>query len=159
MKRLKAGKNFIREFTLVELLFVITIITILASLLPPALKGARDMAQRTKCANNLKQLGVATFCYIDDGDGYLPSVYSSFDPVFGNWMQKLTFYIDPERKYRMHGDSVFRCPAHNSNGFIDLWGWYLSYAANDKAFVYMDSSRKSGAKIKKGFSGYKSKKD
>lgn len=55
-----------KKFTLLELLIVIAIIGILASMLLPSLVKAKMSAKRVSCLNNLKQLGTAQMMYVSD---------------------------------------------------------------------------------------------
>lgn len=59
------------RFTLVELLIVISVITILVGMLLPALNSAREAGRMASCKNNLKQLGTITTLYLDSFDRYM----------------------------------------------------------------------------------------
>ena len=67
----RSAGNDADAFTLVELLVVITIVALLASMALPMLAGAKGRAQSVQCLGNLKQLQVAWQLYADDHDGRL----------------------------------------------------------------------------------------
>jgi prepilin-type N-terminal cleavage/methylation domain-containing protein/prepilin-type processing-associated H-X9-DG protein len=111
------------SFTLIELLVVIAIIAILAALLMPGLKGAREKAKSMECVNNLRQIAIALLQYSDDSGGILPKYWDNspiHDLAFGGdnkaaWVFRLEPYLgafrirQPSSFNEFH--PTFRCKA------------------------------------------------
>ncbi|MBN1555942.1 MAG: prepilin-type N-terminal cleavage/methylation domain-containing protein [Phycisphaerae bacterium] len=62
-----------RGFTLIELLVVIAIISLLVSILLPSLTQAKELARRTACAANLRNIALGSTLYAEEQAGRLPT--------------------------------------------------------------------------------------
>src|SRR6266568_3198604 len=131
-------------FTLIELLVVIAIMGILMGLLLPAVQKVREAAARTKCQNNLKQIGLAMHNH-QSNYGYFPPGYISGAPALDEegtgpgwgWASRLLPYLELDPLYRQIDFRVdiadpkhekvrttvlpiFLCPADNAPPLIDV---------------------------------------
>ncbi len=102
-------------FTLIELLVVISIIAVLMSIMTPALTRARQGAQKTVCLSNMRQIGIALRCYLDETGGRLPP--STCHIKDDRWQEYWLYALS-----RYSGSGVmFRCPADKSR--LEFVNW------------------------------------
>ena len=106
-------------FTLIELLIVVAIIGILATLLLPSLAKARYQSRIAVCASNLNQAGKATFIYGSNNKNQIP-------PVYDDWKPWLTYSIREGSEYNGEGKflelgysdiEILYCPQFEANSY------------------------------------------
>ena len=95
-------------FTLLELLVVVTLLTVLAALLLPALTKAKELGRLSRCKANLRQLSLATEMYVSDHGRYpyylmvlgLPTNFLSWDGALIPYTQN------------RWTDDLYKCPSY-----------------------------------------------
>jgi|GEM_PF-3134055 len=140
-----------KAFTLIEVLVVISIVSVLISILLPALSKARSAAEHISCSTNLKQVAACMFIYASDFNGYgayagdpapasnsranLEQHFPTLASASTSWTRCFIGYADHYVALRylplttnylgLEGNDVLTCPVLRSNSVV-----YSSYNGN-----------------------------
>lgn len=107
-----------KGFTLLELIVVVAVIGVLASMILPALAKGKIKSQTIRCASNMRNWAHATHLYLSDNDDHLPFFgdlstdgsktmwHGKLAPYLGRYTQEDTFYTQTE----IFRDEIRRCP-------------------------------------------------
>jgi prepilin-type N-terminal cleavage/methylation domain-containing protein len=128
-----------RAFTLVELLVVITVVSIMAALLLPALAVAQRKAGRANCLSNLKQIGVGFRLFGNDNSDKFPWAVS----VVGGGSFNSSDWTDHYRvcSNEMNTPKILVCPADKERTVAKRWD-LLDGARNISFFVGLDADER-----------------
>ena len=121
-------------FTLIELLVVIAIISILAAMLLPALKIAKNTAQKIVCKSNIRQMSSAMLMYAEENNGWSSNGDSS--KTAGNGIVYYDYLVNAKLAPKIVNGkyNIYCCPSANPPAsYYYIYG-FRSYAQSPLGF-------------------------
>jgi prepilin-type N-terminal cleavage/methylation domain-containing protein len=95
-----------RGLTLIELLVVMAVVGMVAAISIPAVFWAQEAARRTACANNFRQIGLATANYVEAFGSYPPSEITPWTVAVTPYLEQSSIYSSYDHRFDPFSDSA-----------------------------------------------------
>lgn len=122
-------------FTLVELLVVLSIIITLIALLLPAMNRARELARRTVCLSNQRQLTAAWIAYANDHKGQLVDADTSSEADWVSIGNDLASITTGQLYPYVHNTEVYYCPSDFNK--VNIRSYSINWVLNDTSGYHL----------------------
>lgn len=132
-----------KAFTLIEMLVVIAIIALLASLLVPAVSNSIARAKKTSCASNLRQLGLAFQLYAMDPSNRFNRLPAPAPSTAKPWFVSISPYLQEQASGAKDLTRIYKCPVYATlrQDIQGTTSWdQLGYGMN----IYLEGSANTG---------------
>lgn len=148
-KRAPLGDRRMRGgFTLIEILVVVSIISLLVAMLLPVLSQAREAARAVQCLSQQRQVGIQAHYYANDYNGWMTQYWVGVQDANGlvlghrsnnrfNYNQFLA-YLYSHQDAAAGPFTIYQCPAFSAatNGREQVYGWRKQELADQSARLY-----------------------
>jgi type II secretory pathway pseudopilin PulG len=122
------------RFTLLEILLVTVVISVLVSMLLPAMSRSREKAKRTSCMVNQKNIGLSLRSYAIDASGWFPDAHTERSSATAEDKMGMDRLVE---ELYLTADKIYRCPSGPRESWIDDDDHIV-----DPAYIYLVDSPK-----------------
>ena len=106
---------------MIELLVVLTVVSVMAALVLPSFHRAKSAARKAACINNGRQINIALRLCVEDN----AALVSATNPIYFAYKDMVQPYLG-RSEASVKNDPLFACPADDFNLDVIIGNWFVA---------------------------------